>query len=211
MTLAFPCDDNAVCVEFNGDAMVCVLTCEEHTDCPDGQGCHPDALEGAGICWPVCEMDSQCKTTERCNLGRFIEPELGACEAFCDPSGGGMAGAITCETDDVCVQVDAMAYGFCKPRNRLCSEDRDCHDEQVCEVLNDDAFGRCVNGCQMDTDCAGAGQECKLQTGSTHGICRAPGGVCVWGLGLHGDAQCVDSQECSASMAGEVGTCVDRA
>lgn len=197
-TFVYPCDDDAVCVGAGGnDAAYCLQRCASTSDCPIGQSCRGDVIpSGDDVCWAWCDEDAHCRASERCDAS-------GACEPFCDPTGAGLPDAVSCGADEACAPVPGEVHGFCRLLHRLCVMDPDCHGTQACERLDDDALGRCVDGCETDADCMGAAEECKIQPGSARGVCRAPGGGCV------DDTQCLDAQRCD-STAGQLGTCIDR-
>ena len=200
----YPCPDGAVCVGIGGnEAAFCLDRCTSPTDCHPGIGCVPIFSDGSSACWGICEMDSQCHTDERCQKGRFQDPDAGTCQAFCDPAGGTAGGAVECAADERCVAVTGQSYGFCQPTDSLCTSDAGCLEGQACNYLGNDALGECIDGCTTDADCTEAGEQCRIQGGgetctpataaedcnsgvcvdttcapSTVGVCRAPGGAC---------------------------------
>jgi hypothetical protein len=110
----------------------------------------------------------------------------------------------------VCAAVDGQTYGFCRKLDQLCSLGDDCHGAQACLVEGNDAYGRCVDGCQADADCP-AGDQCVIHT-PPYGVCRTPGGPCspppvADAFPLRGDAQCVPGETCTASMPNALGSC----
>ncbi|RZO48086.1 MAG: hypothetical protein EVA89_38105 [Sandaracinaceae bacterium] len=217
MAPMYPCPDGAVCVGVGGnEAAFCLDTCDGPADCFAGQACSPLLADGSSVCFGICRNDGECQAEERCRIGGFQDPEAGTCQPYCDPSGTDPM-AITCESDEICVEPEGSTTGFCRPLNQLCTEDADCNGNQACEVLGNDFFGRCIDGCTTDLDCdVTMMEECRIQTDSTTGICRAPGGECSPPtdrlrptLPLRGDAQCQESQRCGEMMANVVGNCVD--
>jgi hypothetical protein len=163
-----------------------------------GYACFPLFSNGATACWPDCNADSQCHEEERCKRG-VADPEFGFCETYCDPAGLDPV-ATPCAAGSICVQVPGQSYGFCEELNGLCFNDAGCVGGQACEWLDNHALGRCVDGCEDDSDCA-EGMECRKQAGgetcaedrdcpsgvcqggtcaaSTVGVCRAPNGSCA--------------------------------
>ena len=212
MTALYPCPTDAICVGVGGNsAAFCLDTCTTPADCFSGQACSPQSgLPGGatGLCFGICESDAECRTDERCRIGGFSDPTIGTCQPHCDPAGS------DCATGEACVQADGQVYGFCQTLDSLCAEDGDCAGGQVCEVFDCDFYGRCIDGCTTTADCTGTGEICHIQTGSTSGVCRAPGGACCPPratladvLLLRGNAQCVPNQTCSSMMADVAGTC----
>ncbi|MEQ8458475.1 MAG: hypothetical protein RIB77_29525 [Sandaracinaceae bacterium] len=222
MAPMFPCPDGAICVGVGGnDAAFCLDMCRTPDDCFAGQACSPQSGlpdDNTGLCFGICRNDGECHADERCRIGGFRDPEAGTCQPYCDPSGTDPM-AITCESDEICVEPDGSATGFCRPLNQLCTEDADCNGNQACEVLGADFFGRCVDGCTTDLDCdVTMMEECRIQTGSTTGVCRVAGGECSPpsdrlrpSLPIRGDGQCLESQRCPTTLTENmIGNCEDR-
>ena len=221
MAARFPCPEGAICVGVGGnDGAFCLDMCRTPDDCFAGQACSPQTGlpdDNTGLCFGICENDGECRSDERCRIGGFANPDIGTCQPYCDPAGSDPM-ATACAADEVCVEPDGSTTGFCRPLNQLCTEDADCNGNQACEVLSNDFYGRCIDGCTLDTDCdVIAGESCRIQMGSTTGICRAPGGECSPPedrlrdtLVLRGDPQCLATQECDEMMANVVGNCADR-
>ncbi|MBZ0115358.1 MAG: hypothetical protein K8H88_00080, partial [Sandaracinaceae bacterium] len=251
MAPLYPCPTGTICLGFGGApgnvAGACIMGCNSASDCPAGNACSP--LSGTvggftGYCIGICENDGECHADERCNKGGFSSPDIGVCQSFCTPAGQTpMTGAQACAADEFCLQEGTSAIGYCVARDALCVHDDDCFDGQACEVVGNDFYGRCVDGCGDDGDCPGTGAECVRQrycvdamgettgtctisgscgTGLTcqpaqaRGVCRAPGGQCSPPVAafddllfLRGDAQCLDSQSCNATMPDMVGACAD--
>lgn len=223
----FPCDGE--CLGYSGNGSLCLPSCTVAADCLPGQACAAlNADRTAFACYGVCDLDADCRSDERCELVREDNPDttdddsLSVCSFICDPDptdGTVIADAMPCGTDEACIQATGVDHGFCQAINQLCGDDGDCNADQACEVVDVDLLGRCVDGCTVDTDCTSGTAECVIQSGSTTGVCREPGGVCASSplfndgsvrQALLGDGQCIASQECSSTMAGELGTCVDR-
>ncbi len=216
MASQYPCAEGAVCVQFPGnDPGLCVATCESPDDCFAGQACIEFFGDGGRACWGICTADAECQTGQRCQIGGFTNPELGTCQDTCDPTAG-----TGCETGETCVAPEGVTdYGFCEELDQICTADDDCVGGQACEWLGNDAFGRCVAGCDADEDCA-TDTFCRIQTGSTVGVCRSATGACspsprrasdmtVIYPELRGDGspQCLAGQTCSATMPDALGTC----
>jgi hypothetical protein len=217
MAARYPCAEGAVCVQFPGNnPALCVATCEAPSDCFPGQACIEFFGDGGRACWGICTADAECQTGERCRIGGFTNPELGTCQPTCDPSAG-----TGCAEGEACIAPEGVTtHGFCEDLGGICTTDDDCLPNEACEWLGNDAFGRCVEGCDSNADCAD-GQSCRIQTGSTLGVCRTPGGACAPSpvsrdgtmrvlypeLRGNGSPQCVAGQTCSSTMADVVGTC----
>ncbi len=96
----YPCPSSHVCVGFGGNmGAFCLALCNSADDCLPGLACTPQAgLPGGttGLCYPGCESDDACRSTEACNLGALsvdlpgAPPSAGlrgACEPRCTPGG----------------------------------------------------------------------------------------------------------------------------
>ncbi|MCP4500252.1 MAG: hypothetical protein GY822_09865 [Deltaproteobacteria bacterium] len=202
------CDGTCVAAGGNG-ASACLANCDSAADCFAGQACAPLDAPGLpfGVCSTACSDDTACKSTERCNA--FGSEAYPICETACDPVGNSCGEGRVCEPANAAIGDPTL--GFCRRLNQICRDDIACFTGQACEVLGTDGLGRCTNGCLMDNDCNMAGnEECVVQLGSLHGICRAPGGICaaspIYQGGdveqpLLGDAQCIFTEECAQRVA----------
>ena len=198
----YPCPSGAQCLTFpnSNDASQCFTPCTSPSDCFDGVACVN--LGPGNFCYAACQNDSECKDAEACRLGGFSDPTIGTCQPRCDPAGS------DCAADEVCAIPTSpasdwsMDYGFCRQLNQICTADADCYGGQACEVLADDQYGQCTDGCQNDSDCTDAAlPSCRIQPGgepctvdsdcnsgsctsgtcapSTYGVCRVLGGECA--------------------------------
>lgn len=227
---AGPVACDGVCLGFGGNnGSICLSGCATADDCFPGQACSlfdsPLPSGEAGYCFAVCADNTECRSTERCHEIREDDPDTAAddsldiCDPICDPDPADATvidGAITCETDEICTQDGTNDWGYCEPQGQLCFADDGCNGTQACEVLRDDFYGRCVDGCLTDADCA-TDTYCRIQPDSTYGVCRPADAECapspVGGTSgailqpLRGDAQCAPGQTCSATMPDVLGTC----
>ncbi|MGE0787183.1 MAG: hypothetical protein AB7S26_16040 [Sandaracinaceae bacterium] len=226
--------DAAACFGAGGNnASFCLGLCNTADDCAPEHACSPlmtPVTDQAGtmfpgVCSGPCEGNTECQMSRRCDntVQRFTDETLGICNEFCDPTGGTLAGAITCDTaaGEICEAVEGQNYGFCKDQNRLCFSNESCNGDQRCRMLGNDGLGRCEDSCTATADCnAAMMEECVIVdtdpddgTAETRGVCIAPGGTCspsgistttgqaIYLLrGSRGDNQCVSTQVCDAPV-----------
>ncbi|MCB9596337.1 MAG: hypothetical protein H6719_26680 [Sandaracinaceae bacterium] len=141
---AYACPASARCLELEGSPGICATTCATIDDCPARRVCVEVEDGGSNVCSPVCDAAHPCRSDERC-FPVFADPSLGACLPFCDASGAGTAGAVACDTDEVCRPVEGRDFGACQAADAYCYDAVDCGPGQTCERLVDtDAYGRCM-------------------------------------------------------------------
>lgn len=242
--------DGMQCLGFGGNnGSVCLSLCDTADDCFADQACDPQASpipDGSGRMWAgacvlPCSSDTECQSTRVCDdsIQRFNDETLGLCVGFCDPTGGGLADAVTCEASELCVAIegDAMGRGVCRAQDNICATNEGCFGEQACRIVGSDFNGRCEAACTSTAQCdTTAGEECVIVdtdpddgVAETRGVCVAPGGACSPSprsatdnsalralRGVDGSAQCISTQTCMAPLDSEgmpeenaMGTCID--
>ena len=109
---------------------VCIPGCTDDSDCPPGRSCNP---AGGGECYnPAASPYDPCEGSIDCNDGERCNSE------YRRGWPGGMCGAFGC---------DPMA-------------DTGCPEDGHCIPGGRSGFGRCIDGCETDTDCR-AGYACR--------------------------------------------------
>ncbi|MBW1872537.1 MAG: hypothetical protein JRJ19_10755 [Deltaproteobacteria bacterium] len=170
----YPCQQNAKCFPMD---MICI----------DGR-CIPD--DGRPL---TCELDIECRYTERCRDG--ICSNLPACTSDNDCPGGYYCHVL--QGDCIPSQTSCSSNDDCRPGQHCdmiektcvaseCQADADCPPEQVCDLASF-TCGAAGLKCESDADCM-AGQRCDTLAG----ICRH-GGWCL------GDQDCSASEYCDRS------------
>jgi len=151
------CGSGQVCRPFtwHGAAGVCVLRCENNTQCPEGFGCDV----ASGQC--RCSSDAMCKAS---TTNALLACDDGQCRVQC----GG---------DNQCACGSTCSGGVCKPG---CHSDKDCCGGGTCKngTCASGPPGGLGAHCAMNSDCASK-LGCAFQAGE---FPLYPRGMCIGGF-----------------------------
>ncbi len=187
-------------------------------DCVEGYICVEQA-DQSRICErdPRCESDNQCDPDQyckdnRCVVGCRVDPDT--CPTGdnpyrqCDPRSRECVDQIPCcAEDESCSFVMARdcadpAPGVAcfnpNPCVGRCAVDRDCADDQYCDIAEGAEEGRCQTGCRTNPSNCPPGRRCDAGSRECN---RAP---CP-----NGDAQCPQNQFCADDGLCEIGCRVE--
>jgi hypothetical protein len=154
--------------------------CAEDTVCKSGF-CLTDPSFGGGYCTQDCGSDPTCPDGSTCQTYGSYK--------FCLDG---------CSTDDECREGYVCDYHVCRPR---------CTRNDLCTTPDQCFKGRCMAGCQKDTDCSGklcdngkCVAPCKTDDNCTPGFsCNTTTGRCVAKPGKAMGQACGGSGECATA------------
>ena len=198
-------DKDCASNEYCSDAQICVVGCNEDSDCPNDNQLTCSKCQSNSCTDPECCDDTDCNANQYCDTATNI------CKDGCneDTDCNSMMTCAMCGADNQCTTPECCADNDCGANHLPCSEcqaDNICTDPECCADVDcpsnkpicDNHL--CVPGCLENNDCpmydgTCGGDDSYTEEDSTCFYCEVDEMSCE--PGCVDDTNCPDGQVCT--------------